>query len=118
MPNFDTPQPITATVEISAGTVRLVASDRKDTVVEVRPRDGSRSHDVKAAEQVRVDFNNGTLAVTSPRGFAVPRRGAVVVDVSLPEGSRLHASVASAQIRAEGRPSLICGRGRAKSAIR
>ena len=42
MPNFDTPQPITATVEISAGTVRLVASDRDDTVVEVRPRDESR----------------------------------------------------------------------------
>ena len=37
MPTFDTPQPITATVEISAGSVRLVASDRDDTVVEVRP---------------------------------------------------------------------------------
>ena len=34
MPTFDTPQPITATVEISAGSVRLVASDRDDTVVE------------------------------------------------------------------------------------
>ena len=103
MPVFDTPEPITAMVEISAGTVRLVASDRDDTVVEVRPRDESRSHDVKAAEQVRVDFNNGTLAVTSQRGFSFPRRGAVVVDVALPEGSRLHASVASAQIRADGR---------------
>jgi len=103
MPVFETPQPITATVEISAGTVRLVASDRDDTVVEVRPRDESRSHDVKAAEQVRVDFKNGTLTVTSQRGFSFPRRGAVVVDVALPEGSRLHASVASAQIRADGR---------------
>ncbi|MDT5210621.1 MAG: hypothetical protein QOF67_3036 [Mycobacterium sp.] len=103
MPAFETPQPITATVEISAGTVRLVASDRDDTVVEVWPRDESRSHDVKAAEQVRVDFNNGTLAVTSQRGFSFPRRGAVVVDVALPEGSRLHASVASANFHAEGR---------------
>ena len=103
MPVFNTPEPITATVEISSGTVRLVASDRDDTVVEVRPRDESHSHDVKAAEQVRVDFKNGTLAVTSQRGFSFPRRGAVVVDISLPEGSRLHASVASAQIRAEGR---------------
>jgi Putative adhesin len=103
MPAFETPQPITATVEISAGAVRLVASDRDDTVVEVRPRDESRSHDVKAAEQVRVDFNNGALAVTSQRGFSFPQRGAVVVDVALPEGSRLHGSVASANIRAEGR---------------
>jgi DUF4097 and DUF4098 domain-containing protein YvlB len=102
MPTFDTPQPITATVEISAGSVRLVASDRDDTVVEVRPRDESRSHDVKAAEQVRVDFSNGTLLVSSQRGFSFPRRGAVVVDVALPSGSRLHASAASANISAVG----------------
>ena len=56
MPTFDTPQPITATVGISAGSVRLLASDRDDTVVEVRPRDESRSHDVRSAEQVRVAF--------------------------------------------------------------
>jgi DUF4097 and DUF4098 domain-containing protein YvlB len=102
MPTFDSPQPITATVEISAGAVRLVAGDRDDTVVEVRPRDESRSHDVRAAEQVRVDFNNGTLAVASQRGFSFPRRGAVVVDIELPSGSRLNASSASANITADG----------------
>ena len=114
MPNFDTPQPITATVEISAGSVRLVATDRDDTVVEVRPRDESRSHDVKAAEQVRVDFKNGTLAVTSHRGFSFPRRGAVVVDVGLPAGSRLDVSVAvrRLQVRIGQRRSDrgVCGR--------
>src|ERR1700741_5143142 len=87
MPKFNTPQPITAAVEISAGSVRLVATDRDDTVVDVRPRDGSRSHDVKAAEQVRVDFSNGTLLVSSQRGFSFPRKGAVVVDIALPAGS-------------------------------
>lgn len=102
MPTFDTPQPITATVEIVAGAVRLVASDRDDTVVDVRPRDEARSHDVKAAEQVRVDFKNGTLAVTSQRGFSFPRRGAVVVDIALPSGSRLNASAVSANITADG----------------
>jgi hypothetical protein len=105
MATFDTPQPITAMVEISAGSVRLVAGERHDTVVDVRPRDAFRSHDVKAANQVRVDFNGGTLTVASPRGFAFPRRGAVVVDVALPSGSRLHASAASANITAEGRYS-------------
>jgi len=103
MPTFTTPQPITATVEISAGSVRLAASDRDDTVVDVRPRDESRSHDVKAAEQVRVDFNNGTLRVSSQRGFSFPRRGAVVVDIALPAGSRLDASAASADIAADGK---------------
>jgi hypothetical protein len=102
MPTFDTPQPISATVEIAAGAVRLVASDRTDTVVEVRPRDESRPQDVKAAERVRVDFTNGTLAVLSDRGFSFPRRGAVIVDVALPNGSRLNASVVSAQLNADG----------------
>jgi hypothetical protein len=102
MPTFDTPQPITATIDIAAGSVRLVASDRDDTIVEVRPRDESRSHDVKAAEQVRVDFSNGALTVASQRGFSFPRRGAVVVDIALPAGSRLNASAASANITAEG----------------
>jgi DUF4097 and DUF4098 domain-containing protein YvlB len=102
VPTFDTPQPITATVEIAAGSVRLVAGDRADTVVEVRPRDESRSHDVKAADQVRVRFKNGTLAVASQRGFSFPRRGAVVVDIALPSGSRLQASAASANITADG----------------
>jgi len=102
VPTFDTPQPITATVEIAAGSVRLVAADRRDTVVEVRPRDESRPQDVKAAEQVRVDFTNGTLAVVSNRGFSFPRRGAVVVDIALPSGSRLAASVASANVTADG----------------
>jgi Putative adhesin len=102
MPTFDTPQPISATVEITSGSVRLVASDRTDTVVEVRPRDESRSQDVKAAEQVRVEFKNGALAVLSNRGFSLPRRGAVVVDVALPTGSRLHVSVVSANLTADG----------------
>jgi hypothetical protein len=102
MPTFDTPEPITAIVEISAGSVRLVASDRDDTVVDVRPRDESRNHDVRAAEQVRVDFDNGTLSVSSRRGFSFPRRGAIVVDIALPSGSRLNASAASANIAADG----------------
>jgi DUF4097 and DUF4098 domain-containing protein YvlB len=103
MPTFDTPQPISATVEISAGAVRLVATDRSDTVVDVRPRDENRSHDVKAAEQVRIDYSNGTLLVSSQRGFSFPRRGAVIVDIELPSGSRLHASTASGNITADGR---------------
>lgn len=102
MPNFDTPQPITATVEIAYGSVRLVASDRDDTVVDVRPRDEGRSQDIKAAEQVRVDFKNGALTVTTQRGFSFPRRGAVVVDIGLPSGSRLNASAVSANITADG----------------
>ena len=37
MPTFDTPEPIAVTLELGVGDVRIVASDRADTVVEVRP---------------------------------------------------------------------------------
>src|ERR1700760_3224558 len=103
MHTFHTPLPITATVEIAAGAGRVAAGDREDTVVEVRPRDESRSHDVRAADQVRVEFDNGALLVSSRRGFSFPRRGAIVVDIALPSGSRLNASAASANITADGR---------------
>ena len=36
MPTFPTPRPITAFVEAAAGSVRLVATDSDETVVEVR----------------------------------------------------------------------------------
>jgi hypothetical protein len=102
MSTFDTPQPITATVEIPAGSVRIVASQRGDTTVDVRPRDASRSHDVKAAEQVRVDYADGVLNVLSETRFGLPRRGAVAIDIALPSQSRLHAAVASADVTADG----------------
>ena len=39
MHRFDTPDPISVTVELAVGDIRIEASDRADTVVEVRPRD-------------------------------------------------------------------------------
>jgi DUF4097 and DUF4098 domain-containing protein YvlB len=103
MPTFPTPEPITATIEVVAGSVRLIATDRDDTDVEIRPRDPSRASDVRAAEQARVDFHNGTLTVTAGRKFiSLGRGGAVHIDVALPSGSRLRTSTASAEVHAEG----------------
>jgi hypothetical protein len=103
MPTFDTPQPITAHVEAAAGSVRLVTSERTDTVVEVRPFDESRPADIKAAEQTRVDFDNGTLRILAHRrGLSWGRSGAVDIVIHLPSRSRLRASSASADVRADG----------------
>ena len=103
MPTFDTPEPIAVRVEAAAGSVRLVATDRNDTVVEVRAHDDSRAADLRAAEQTWVQFENGKLTVEAARrGFALFRGGAVDIDIALPSGSRLKASVASADLRAEG----------------
>jgi hypothetical protein len=103
MPTFSTPEPITATVDVVAGAVRLAAGDRGDTVVEVRPHDPSRSSDVRAAEQARIDFRHGKLVVSAgPKYIALGRGGAVLIDIALPSGSRLEVSSASADLHSEG----------------
>ncbi len=103
MPTFHTPEPITAVVEVVAGAVHLAATDRDDTVVDVTPRDPERTSDVRAAEQARIDFHDGTLVVTAGRKIlSLGRGGAVRVDIALPAGSRLDLSSASADVDADG----------------
>jgi DUF4097 and DUF4098 domain-containing protein YvlB len=103
MPRFATPEPITAQVEATAGSVRLIATERDDTVVEVRPRDETRAADVRAAEQARVHYASGKLAVASGKwGLLGGRTGAVDIVVELPSQSRLHAQVASGDVHADG----------------
>ena len=103
MPTFPTPDPITASIEVVSGSVHVVATDRDDTVVQVSPRDPSRASDVRIAEQAKIDFRNGTLAVSAARRFiSLGRGGAVTVDIELPSRSRLQVSSVSAEVRADG----------------
>ena len=106
MPTFATPTPIAATIELAAGDVRIVASDRTDTVVEVRPRRESDGKDCRAAEQTRVDFADGKLTVKAPKPlqmYFAGRSGTVDVTVSLPTGSDLRGSTLDGELRCEGR---------------
>ncbi len=103
MPTFATPDPITARVEASSGSIRLIATERSDTIVEVRPRDESRTADVRSAEQARIYYANGKLAVAPAKfGFLGYRMGAVDVVIELPSHSRVHVAVASADVHADG----------------
>lgn len=102
MSTFQTPGPIDVRIDVGAGSIHLVASDRTDTVVQVRPRDESRGADVRAAENTRVDFRDGELVVSTKHGLPLLRAGAVDLEISLPSRSRLRVSVASAHLRAEG----------------
>ena len=105
MPNYETPEPISVTLELGAGNVRITASDRADTVVEVRPSDDTDESDVKAAQQVRVDHTNGTLQVTGPKRVLDFSRRTRSVDVSieLPSGSELSAHLQLGDVRCAGR---------------
>ncbi|GAA5056485.1 DUF4097 family beta strand repeat-containing protein [Nocardia callitridis] len=90
MPKFDTPEPISVTLELGVGNVRITASKRADTTVEVRASDGSDTSAVQAAEQTRVTFANGVLNVAGPkpRIFDFSRdTKSIEVTIELPDGS-------------------------------
>lgn len=105
MPTFETPTAITATIEIVAGDIRVIAGDRDDTVVELRPRDESSELDVKTAAQTRVEYANGKLTVKSPKPLQVyfTRKSASVdVTVELPTGSHVSGTTAHGDVYCEG----------------
>jgi hypothetical protein len=89
MPTYDTPRPITATIELVVGDLRIVAVDRTDTAVEVRPSDPDSDADVRAADQTRVEYGDGRLLVKTPkqRGLGLfGKPGSVDVTLELPAG--------------------------------
>lgn len=106
MPNYETPEPISVTLELGVGDVGITASDRIDTVVEVRPSDEADESDVKAAQQVRVDYANGMLRVTGPkaRAFDFSRKTrSVDVAIELPSDSQVSAEMQVGDFRCAGR---------------
>jgi hypothetical protein len=106
MPTFPTPDPISATLDLPVADVVISASDRADTVVDVRPRDPGRAADVTAAEQVRVERADGRLLVKSPKSWRRYRpyreAGAIDVRLDLPTGSRIVGDSAMGTFRTEG----------------
>ncbi|MGC2998716.1 DUF4097 family beta strand repeat-containing protein [Streptomyces sp. G35A] len=103
MPSFDTPEPISATARVEAGSIQFTAGDRLDTVVEVRPRDPKKDQDVRAADQTEVTYVSGVLTVRTPKPNLFGRTGTVDVTVELPTGSRVDVTGAWVQVLGEGR---------------
>ena len=104
MPVFATPEPISVTIEQGMGDARIIASQRSDTVVAVRPRDDSKASDIKGAEQTRVEYSNGRLLVKTPkqRGF-IGGGSTVDVTVELPAGSDVQGDTGMGDFGCEGR---------------
>jgi hypothetical protein len=110
MQTFETPEPISVTVELGVGDLRVVASDRSDTSVDVRPSDPSKRGDVIAAEQTRVEYANGRLLVRAPKGWRQwapwgPSGGHESIDVQIdvPAGSSLSGRIGVGAVRSTGR---------------
>ncbi|MFC0446847.1 DUF4097 family beta strand repeat-containing protein [Rhodococcus jostii] len=106
MPNFETPEPISVALELGVGTVRITASDRTDTTVDVRPSDESDESDVQAAQRVRVGYENGVLEVRGPKArvFDFSRKTrSVDVFIDLPSGSQVSGEMQMGDLSGTGR---------------
>jgi len=106
MTTFQTPEPIAITVDVLSGDVTVIASDRTDTVVEIRPADESKKGDVRAAEQTQVDFVAGTLTVKTPKDWRTytPFGGnpSIAVTIEVPTGSQLKATAGVGRLLGTG----------------
>ncbi|MEU6377588.1 DUF4097 family beta strand repeat-containing protein [Streptomyces sp. NPDC046909] len=103
MPSFETPSAIAVTAHVEAGSIQFTASERGETVVEVRPREPKKDADVRTADQTQVTFAGGVLTVRTPKSGLFGRTGTVDVTVELPEGSRIDMTGAWVQVLGEGR---------------
>ncbi len=106
MPTFDTPQPVSARLSLGfvVANVRVTASDRTDTTVDVQPMDASSKADVKVAEQTRIEYADGRLEVRAPKlSTLFGRTGSVDVTITLPSGSRLQGETGMGELLCEGR---------------
>jgi DUF4097 and DUF4098 domain-containing protein YvlB len=105
MSTFQTPEPISATVDLALGAVRIVAGERDATVVELRPSDESNAEDVRAADGTRVEYANEQLVVKAPklRSWVSRKGGSIDVTIELPAGSNLDCTARLADVHCEGR---------------
>ncbi|TXS70020.1 DUF4097 family beta strand repeat-containing protein [Streptomyces sp. sk2.1] len=113
MQTFDITAPVSVVLDVPAGRIQVIAGDRADAAVEVRPVNASKGRDVKAAELTGAEYADGVLRVgTSADGnrYTGPR-GSVEVTVQLPAGSRVEARAAAAEFRAVGRLGDIAFEG-------
>jgi DUF4097 and DUF4098 domain-containing protein YvlB len=102
MPAFATPEPISVTIELGMGDARIIASDRTDTVIEVRPRDDSKASDIRAAEQTRVEYSSGRLLVKTTQRSFFGRGSSVDVTIELPTGSHVQGDSGMGEFSCEG----------------
>lgn len=107
MPTFDTPEPIAVDLDLSVADVQIAASDRTDTVVDVRPTNPESQGDVTAAEQTTVSFADGKLRVVSQKSWRqwLPWSGRESIDVriSLPAMSDVRGSGGMTKLQCAGR---------------
>ena len=107
MPTFDTPEPISVIVELGVGDLQIAASDRADTVVEVKPSDPDQVP-LTWLPRRRPRWSTPTAYSGSKRprdGGATRFHGgteSIDVRIQLPTGSHLSGKAGLADLRCSG----------------
>ena len=109
MQTYQTTSPVHAVIDVPAGRIRVNAGEHSEASVEVRPADPAKPRDVRAAEQMRIAYDAGTLTVAAapPRYKVLGTSGNVEVTLTLPAGSGVHATSAAAELRTAGRLGAV-----------
>jgi DUF4097 and DUF4098 domain-containing protein YvlB len=106
MTTFPTTGPVSASIDLQWGDVRIVAGDDTATVVEVTPTDPTNEKDRRAAADTEVTCTDGRLRVVGPKnrtGVFNKKYGAVQVSVRLASASDLDAVTALGGVVVDGR---------------
>jgi hypothetical protein len=105
MPTFATPAPIALAIDQYYAQVQLVAGDRVETTVEVRPTDPDDRTHVELAEATRVELLGDQLRVSTPKPTLMARirnSPSLEIVVSLPAGSAVRAELGAGSLEAVG----------------
>ena len=105
MTTFPTATPIAVTIEANSAEVQVVASDRTDTRVDVRPTDPDDRAHVEVAQATRVELLGDQLRVIAPKPSLMARilsYPTLDITVSLPAGSALHAELGAGSVAVTG----------------
>lgn len=112
MPTFSTPGPVDVALDVQVGEIVVVATERVDTIVTVRPTNPAKESDRRGAEATRVEHAGGRITVTGPKARVLGPAESIDVTVELPASSRLTAELAVGTIRSTG----LLGNTRTKTA--
>jgi DUF4097 and DUF4098 domain-containing protein YvlB len=103
MYEFRTPQPISAKLALLAANIRLDASARDTTTVQLQPSDPDNPRDVELVKRTEVSFDDDMLSIRSPKSLrSFKPRGSIEVIVQLPTDSSVKAGTATGSLRATG----------------
>lgn len=109
---FDTAGPVSVILAIPAGTIRLVATERADTSIEVQAADAGKKRDVKAAAQTAVEYRDGVVRIaTAGADRILGSSGSLNVTIGLPAGSRFEGRAGAAELRGTGRLGEVAFEG-------